>query len=252
MESLFVRLEAARELPTELVPSLPETLWVKGITGDLVDAEKVVLWGIDLGSPDKRVPLLSRGSKQWLTHFDLPATVHGCLSEEYRVPLVPPFELTWLGSFLRNKFRPFPPLGSSTLVPFPSVVTPYAVGWLLDLWSLIGKNPEKGISRVAWPKSNAAALLVSYNVENGWIFRHKDWFQRFLSLDTTFGLKSAWFCIPKKSDSRIAKKGLELLRSQGREIGCLGYNGDGRLPFLAGKSFQKRVDYIQKFAATWE
>jgi hypothetical protein len=145
---------------------------------------------------------------------------------------------------------------SSPEIPFPDPNLPYVVPWLRRLAHVAATNtPGSACSTTPmtkWPEGHQAAFAITHDVDTDWIFKHPEWLDRICRLEERYGLRGAWYCVPRNSSHRQAEFAMQALRDRGCELGCHGYNHDAKLPLLKGPAFQKRLETIQRFRDRWQ
>jgi hypothetical protein len=213
-------------------------------------------------SPEEKIPLISRdrdGRLRW--HFDPEKVCEGILLETYYDGLQPtlelrlPFNYSLIPSWIKGIARTFRMRGikAKLAIPFPGLDTPFALDWLHELCLLrwgkrVTRYPNRAFN---WPEQARAAVVVTHDVDNNWIFENPKWLERFLDIEEENGFQGAWYVVPRNSQSRAANRGIDMLRSRSCEIGCHGYNHDGKWPLLPEKQSKRRMDEVLRFRDQW-
>ncbi len=213
-------------------------------------------------SPEKKIPMISRdedGCMIW--HFDPEKVCEGILLESYHdglqhtMELRLPFNYSRVPNWVKRIARTLRMRGikAPSAIPFPAMETPLALDWLHELCFL---QRGKGVSRypgrdLNWPRQTRAAVVVTHDVDNNWIFENPQWLAQFLDIEEEYGFQGAWYVVPRNSRSKAANRGIEMLRSRGCEIGCHGYNHDAKWPLLPEKQSKKRIEEVCRFRDHW-
>lgn len=214
-------------------------------------------------SPNKAISLISRGKDgKLIWHFD-PAKVCECiLLETYHDGLQPTLELklpfnyslvpNWVKGFART--LRMGNIKAHSAVPFPERGTPEVLDWLQKLCLIksgeeVSRYPGKTFN---WPEHTRAAVVITHDVDNNWIFDNTQWLNKFLDIEEESGFQGAWYVVPRNSRAKSAHRGLQMLQSRGCEIGCHGYNHDAKWPFLPEKQSRKRLEEVCRFRDQWD
>ena len=260
----FYRLEVNERWPPVLRTDLPEILWIPpdAVLGAApVGPSMAILRGMPLdGLNAKAVTLVSLddGGAPRL-HFDVARTMEGILLEEYHGGLEPTVEMRlpfnysllpcWVKALARNLRKG--KIAREPEVPFPPGDPSFVVDWLRELARWAQGPPSPRSLSVRWPAGFRAALTISHDVDTDWLFRHPAWLERICDLEEHYGLRGAWYCVPRYSHSRAAEAGIERLLARGCEVGCHGYNHDGKWPLLRGDKYDERVRRVRQFRDFW-
>lgn len=214
-------------------------------------------------SQEEKIPLISRdGDGRLIWHFDPGKVCEGILLETYHDGLQPtvelklPFNYSLIPNWVKGIARTFRmgDIKAQSAIPFPGLETPLVLDWLHELCLL---RWGKGVSRYPgrpfnWPEQARAAVVMTHDVDNEWIFENPEWLERFLNIEEENGFHGAWYVVPRKSRSKAANRGIEILQSRGCEIGCHGFNHDAKWPLLPEKQSKKRMEEVCRFRDKWE
>jgi peptidoglycan/xylan/chitin deacetylase (PgdA/CDA1 family) len=259
----FFRLEGGTALPHELANSMPKIL---GIPDDALVPESRdikpsdALRGVALGGAAKQTVSLAAtcdGTRRLF--FDLAATIEWILLEEYHTGLEPtaemrlPFNYSRVPSWLKGLARAFrtKSLTREPDICFPPDDPPFVVEWLRQLGRWAGIGESSRLNTIRWPNDCRAAVAISHDVDTDWLFRHPDWLKRLVDVEGEYGLRGAWYCVPKHSQGRSAEEAIGRLIDSGCEVGCHGYNHDAKWPLLTGEAFASRVEAVRRFRDRW-
>ena len=226
---------------------MPSVGWVSLIDPNAQSASRPILFGEDVISGETHV-LASREPMGDFLHFDIGQSTQEVLREEYRGP-------NQIGTLWRWSHNT-PYLISRLFQPWlKQTVLAGSDRWpIVDWYSALADwfSESAGIAAYPWPLHYRCALMVTHNVGSDWIFRNKEWFDRICKDERESAARGVWFLSPAKCRSASAIKGIERLRAQGYELGCYGYNGDGRLVRRIGSAeFERRWTTIGRFCDRW-
>lgn len=259
----FYELRHTDLLPPELRTDIPPILWLPSddcFSGLRIHGRAAIRAKRLAGSGPEWVDLVTiddRGRPR--ANFALAKAIDAILLEQYRDSLEPHIAMRMPFNYSRLPNR-VKRLGVITLrstlnrsieVSFPSGDPAFVVEWLRDLRNWCGIEGAANRLWRGWPDGGRAAAAISHDVDTDWLFRHEEWIERLCDLEEKHGFRGVWFCTPRYARSRAAKKGIQRLLDRGCEIGCHGYNHDGKLPFVSGPRWDRRISEIKDFVDTW-
>ncbi|MBW2975622.1 hypothetical protein KY366_07925 [Candidatus Woesearchaeota archaeon] len=96
---------------------------------------------------------------------------------------------------------------------------------------------DETASKQLWPGRRKYAVILSHDVDSGWIFRNSN-FKKFSGIEEKYGFRSSWHIVTGKYTLDMGI--LEHLESAGHEIAFHGYKHDSKLAFIKKKEIEKR------------
>jgi len=236
---------------------MPPIGWVRSVDESAREVRRPILFGEEL-TTKRQFVLASRSAAGDRLHFRVRESCFDVLHERYHQGLVPsiemrlPFNYSTLPHWLLNIGRRLraKALTSRCDIPFPDFPDAMPiVDWYRQLaeWSGL-----KAIPSMRWPAHHRAAVVVTHDVDSGWILSNRKWIKRICRDEREFGIRGAWYTVPMKSRTQQAENGLRWLRDQGCELGCHGFNHDAKLPLKLGTNeFHRRWSAICRFCDQW-
>jgi peptidoglycan/xylan/chitin deacetylase (PgdA/CDA1 family) len=88
-----------------------------------------------------------------------------------------------------------------------------------------------------WPDKKFG-MVVAHDIETESGYEN---IEKFREIERKYGIKSSWNIVSKRGKIDFEK--LKNLKKEGCEIGCQGYNHDGKLPYLDEKEIKKRIGF---------
>ncbi|MBI2059047.1 MAG: polysaccharide deacetylase family protein [Nitrospirae bacterium] len=150
--------------------------------------------------------------------------------------------------WLSSRSKRHPRASGFTFPAWPKDVTVDTLsllGSMLNVDKLTG--PDKSIFKIdpVWPEGKSYAVVLTHDVDSGWAFEHTENVAPLLKIESSAGVRSAWYFVVKTIPRReILTRGLE---RDGHEIGFHCYNHDHRFPFLSEAAMRARLDRCRPF-----
>lgn len=96
---------------------------------------------------------------------------------------------------------------------------------------------------VQWPESKRYAIVLTHDVDTGWLFKSAQgryWLEAFRTAEEKNGARSAWYCVPECMHPPECRKALDSLFEKGHEIGVHGLTHDAGLAKLPPAELERK------------
>ncbi|MFA4887182.1 MAG: polysaccharide deacetylase family protein [Candidatus Nanoarchaeia archaeon] len=132
---------------------------------------------------------------------------------------------------------------------FPSWPFEYSVEFIRALFSYCTSQLQKNKATEIWPKHKKIAFCLTHDVDTGQGLKRV---KPFADLEAKHDFSTTWFFVGKYYPHNHTF--LQQLVDQGNEIGCHGYNHDGKLAYLPPHKIKERLNaclpFIQRYNIT--